>query len=77
MTTRQKMTAGRPSAGRAAPSVTDLEPEKARINGDIPRELHQRVKIQAVLEGVSMTEILSKALNEYLSKHGKPQLASL
>jgi len=70
MTAQQKMTAGRPSAGRAATTVADLEPEKARINGDIPRELHQRVKIQAAIEGVPMTAILSKALNEYLSKHG-------
>jgi len=73
MTARQKMTAGRPSAGRAAPSVADLEPEKARINGDIPRELHQRVKIQAAIEGVPMTELLSKALSEYLSKYGSTQ----
>ncbi len=70
MTAQQKMTAGRPSAGRAATTVADLEPEKARINGDIPRELHLRVKIQAAIEGVPMTAILSKALNEYLSKHG-------
>jgi len=69
MTARQKMTAGRPSAGRAAPTVADLEPEKARINGDVPKELHQRIKIQAAIEGVSMTEIISKSLNEYLSNH--------
>ena len=70
MTAQQKMTAGRPSAGRAATTVADLEPDKARINGDIPRELHQRVKIQAAIEGVPMTAILSKALSEYLSKYG-------
>ena len=70
MTARQKMTAGRPSASRTAPTVADLAPEKARINGDIPRELHQRVKIQAAIEGIPMTEVLSKALNEYLSKYG-------
>jgi len=50
--------------------VADLEPEKVRINGDIPRELHQRVKIQAAIEGVPMTAILSKSLSEYLSKYG-------
>jgi hypothetical protein len=70
MTARQKMTAGRPSAGRTATTVADLEPDKARINGDIPRELHRRVKMQALIEEVPMTVILSKALNEYLSKYG-------
>ena len=69
-TPRQKMTAGRPSAGRTATTVADLEPEKARINGDIPKELHQRVKIQAAIEGVPMTAIWSKSLSEYLSKYG-------
>ena len=72
MSTPQKMTAGRPSSrtGRGGKALADLEEPKARINGEIPRKLHRRVKIQAANEGVSMTDILSKALNEYLSKHG-------
>lgn len=71
MSTRPTMTAGRPTARTSKPGKTldDLREPKARINGDISKELHQRVKIQAALEGISMTEILSKALNEYLSKY--------
>ena len=69
MTQRSKMTAGRPSAGQSETTVADLVPKKARINGDISSELHQRVKIQAVKEGVTMTEIIAKALSEYLGNH--------
>ena len=73
MSTKPPMTAGRPSArtGKPGKTLEDLKEPKSRINGDIPRELHRRVKIQAANEGVSMTEILSKALNEYLSNHSK------
>ena len=72
MSTSQKMMAGRPSSrtGRGGKALADLEEPKTRINGDITRELHRRVKVQAANEGVSMTDILSKSLNEYLSKHG-------
>ena len=66
---RSKLTAGRPSAGQLETTVADLVQGKTRINGDISSELHQRVKIQAVKEGVTMTEIISKALSEYLKNH--------
>lgn len=69
MTQRPKMTAGRPSAGQSGTTIADLVPEKVRINGDISSELHRRVKIQAVKEGVTMTEIMAKALSEYLENH--------
>jgi predicted HicB family RNase H-like nuclease len=71
MTTR--MSAGRPSARTGAPGKTleDLKEPTTRINGEIPRELHRRVKIQAAHEGTTMVEIMVKALNEYLSKSVK------
>ena len=72
MTTRtHRMTAGRPSArtGVQDTSLETLRGPTTRINGVIPRDLHRRVKIQAANEGGSMTDILVKALEEYLSKN--------
>jgi hypothetical protein len=73
------MTAGRPSArtGKPGKTIDDLREPKVRINGDISRDLHQKIKIQAVLEGVTMTDLLSKSLTEYLSKHGNTRIAPL
>lgn len=68
---KPKMTAGRPSvrAGREETTLADLKEPKSRINGDIPQVLHRRVKVYAAEKGITMTEILSIALSEYLSKY--------
>jgi hypothetical protein len=38
---------------------------------DFPEELHREAKAQAALEGVSLKEIIIRALTEYLEKKGK------
>ena len=72
MTNRTRsLSAGRPTArtGAQGKSLEDLREATARINGEIPRDLHRLVKIHAAHEGVTMTEIMIKALREYLDRH--------
>jgi predicted HicB family RNase H-like nuclease len=45
--------------------------ETTRLNAMIPVSLHKRVKMQAVEEGRSITDIVIEALEEYLSKTSK------
>jgi len=35
---------------------------------DVPQELHTRVKIQAIKEGMTLQALVLKALEEYLKK---------
>lgn len=42
--------------------------ETIRLNADIPVRLHQQLKIRAVQERCSLTEIVTRVLNDYLSK---------
>ncbi len=37
---------------------------------DFPDELHRQIKIQAAIEGVSMKDLIIKALEKYLQKKG-------
>ncbi len=63
---------GRPSrkdkAIAAVQEVYELE-EKARLNVNISKEFYRKVKQQALDEELSVTEIVKKALNEYMSKY--------
>ena len=43
---------------------------KALIIKDFPDDLHREIKIQAAIEGVSMKDLIIKALQEYLKKKG-------
>lgn len=45
--------------------------ETTRLNAMIPVSLHKRVKLQAVEEERSITDIVIEALDEYLSKNSK------
>ncbi|NBB87908.1 MAG: hypothetical protein GVY12_17030 [Bacteroidetes bacterium] len=45
------------------------EPTK-RLNANVPRSLHQAVKVEAARRGVDMTTIMVEALHEYLPKYG-------
>ena len=38
---------------------------------DCPEELHRQVKIQAVMEGITLKELVKKALREYLERQQK------
>ena len=46
--------------------------EAMRLQVDIPDDLKTRLKIQSVRDGVTMSEVVEKALNEYLDKVEKP-----
>ena len=37
---------------------------------DVPKDLHSRVKIQAIKEGMTLQALVLKALEEYLEKVG-------
>ena len=37
---------------------------------DVPKDLHSRVKIQAIKEGMTLQAIVLKALEEYLERQG-------
>ena len=45
-----------------------LKEETTRLNVDIPVSLHSQVKIRATQERSTITNIVIRALNEYLSK---------
>jgi len=38
---------------------------------DFPQDLHREAKIQAAVEGVTLKDLIIKALTEYLKKHKK------
>jgi len=54
------MKAGRPSSAKAGPTLSDLadKPETVRVNFDLDRETHKRLKLYSVETGRSITEIL-------------------
>lgn len=39
-----------------------------RLQVDIPEDLKTRLKLQSVREGVTMSEVVEKALTEYLDR---------
>ncbi len=49
--------------------VEATKEETTRLNAEIPISLHSQVKIQATKERTSITEIVIKALNDYLSSN--------
>lgn len=49
--------------------------ELMRLQVDIPDELKTRLKLQSVREGVTMSDVVEKALQDYLDKVEKPTSA--
>jgi predicted HicB family RNase H-like nuclease len=62
-------TSRRESSGKSSALEEVVKEETTRLNAIIPESLHSRVKIRAVEERSSITEIVMKALNDYLSKN--------
>jgi len=68
---------GRPSSNKtqkekAIESVQEVEKEEIklqRFNVDIPKELHNSMKIQAVKEGMKLNKLTINIFNEYLNKN--------
>lgn len=50
---------------RPAGSREDLQ----RLNMEIPRALHKRLKLKAIYEDRTVTDIVLQAINEYLHSH--------
>jgi hypothetical protein len=62
------LSAGRPSQKLPPKTLASLRDEdKARLNADIPKVLYRKVKQRALDEDTTITEIILKALNKYLS----------
>lgn len=62
--------AGRPSSKKekAIASVQDSGAETIRMNVNIPKSFHKQIKQKALDEDTTVTEIVMKALKEYISK---------
>lgn len=48
--------------------VTDISDKKHRLNTDIEEKLYKKIKIQAIEEGRSISDITRQLWVEYLSK---------
>ncbi len=60
----------------AMQDVEEQEPVKMqRFNVDLPEELHRKIKIQAVKEGLKINGLTMKIFNEYLSKVSNDHLS--
>ena len=55
------MKAGRPSAAKAGPTLSDLADKAAtvRVNFDLDRDQHIKLKLYATKQGKSIKEVLS------------------
>jgi len=45
--------------------------QKTRLNAYVGPETHKEAKIQAVKEGISLSELVERALQEYLTKQSR------
>jgi predicted DNA-binding protein len=48
--------------------MEEAKNEAMRLQVDIPDDLKTRLKLQSVRDGITMSEVVEKALNEYLNK---------
>jgi len=63
--------AGRPTTSKkekALASVQNKQEESVRMNINISKSFHKQIKQRALDEDTTVTEIVIKALEEYLSK---------
>lgn len=60
--------AGRPSAQHKAASLSDLKPESVRLNVDIDKALHKKLKLHAVEQDRSVADVVRDILQETLDK---------
>jgi hypothetical protein len=64
------LSAGRPSQKLPPKTLASLrgEGEKARLNIEFPKALVRQIKQRALDEDITITELMHKAVNEYLTK---------
>lgn len=60
--------AGRPTRRERAISAVQDRNSKVRVNFDVSKAFHKKIKQRALDENISVKEYILKALNEYLSK---------
>ncbi len=63
--------AGRPTTSKkekALASVQNTQDESIRMNVNISKSFHKKIKQRALDEDTTVTDIVMKALKEYLSK---------
>jgi|YelNatPaOPRAMG01_1025707.scaffolds.fasta_scaffold202416_2 hypothetical protein len=63
--------AKRPSATnkeKALAALEDNREETIRMNVNLPKSFHKKVKLIAVNHNTTVTDLVVKALNEYMSK---------
>lgn len=58
--------AGRPSAAQPSTNLADLKAETVRLNVDIERELHTKLKLRAVHSQRTVADIVRALLSESL-----------
>lgn len=64
-----KLKTGRPSKkDKVIASVQELQEGTVRMNVNISKVLHKQIKQRALDEDTNVTEVVKKALNEYISK---------
>jgi len=64
------LSAGRPSQKLPPKTLASLrnEGEKARLNVDMPKAFYRQIKQRALDEDTTVSELVIKALTEYLSE---------
>ncbi len=64
-----KLKTGRPSRKeKAIVSVQEIQADTIRMNVNISKSFYKQIKQRALDEDTNVTEIVKKALNEYMSK---------
>ena len=64
--TKRQSSLAKAPATISKPAPTDVKP----IQFKVPASLHQELKIYAVEQGLSMTELFLEMYKEYRAKHG-------
>ncbi|HXH54332.1 MAG TPA: hypothetical protein VNK03_01110 [Gammaproteobacteria bacterium] len=60
---------GRPSRKeKAIAAIQSSEEETIRMNVNIPRSFHKKIKQRALDENITVTELVCKSINKYMEK---------
>ena len=69
MALKTKMKTTREASEQKKQSLKEVQTEElARLNVNIPKSVHQKLKSKAAIDGTSINSLVSKWVKEYLSK---------